>query len=428
MEEKFLYHIWDEGHLSPELMTVSGKKLKIIYHGQYNTGRGPDFKNAIIEIGGEQLRGDVEIHLKTRDWQAHHHHEDQYYNRVILHVVLEHKASYTHTIREDGVLVEILMLQDKLSEDITKLLVAHETPHRRSVYCDLLSALPDDNLKSILHQAGMRRFKGKIARFNSALSMSSFDQLFYEGIFEALGYHNNKLNTLQLAQTLSLDILQEFKAEGMSKAELAAIYVCASGMLKAKTTIIDEALQHKLWQLYESQTYYARKIAIDWQFFRIRPQNHPLKRILYISDLIWENLDKGLLHHFIINTSPYADDPARHYKAFNALWQNSEIFEGNAQSIGMGVRDNIYLNILLPVLDLYYQKMAMDTRPIELLYRDFPGLQANHITRFMSGYMNENQGKLVNTKAIYQQGLLDIYHRYCNWHLCSECLKLARRD
>ncbi|HQB97513.1 MAG TPA: DUF2851 family protein, partial [Candidatus Cloacimonadota bacterium] len=46
MEERFLYHIWDEGHLIPELRTVSGKSVRIVYQGQYNTGRGPDFKNA----------------------------------------------------------------------------------------------------------------------------------------------------------------------------------------------------------------------------------------------------------------------------------------------------------------------------------------------------------------------------------------------
>ncbi|HPF09162.1 MAG TPA: DUF2851 family protein, partial [Candidatus Cloacimonadota bacterium] len=280
MEERFLYHIWDECHLTSELSTVSGKAIKIIYQGQYNTGRGPDFKNAIIEIGNEQLRGDVEIHIKTQDWQAHNHHEDVYYNQVVLHVVMEHKAPYSQTILEDGSLVEILELRNQLSQDIIKLLENHDKSQRRSVYCDLLSAIDNDSLMLILHRAGLRRFKSKIARFNSALSLSSFDQIFYEGIFEALGYDKNKLNTIQIAQTLPLAKLKEYKADGMSKQELASIYLCSSGILKKNSAVINESLQKELWSIYEIQAWYGTKINIDWQLFRVRPHNHPLKRIL----------------------------------------------------------------------------------------------------------------------------------------------------
>lgn len=426
MEEKFLYHIWDEGHLNSDLQTIGAKALKIIYQGQFNTGRGPDFKNAIIELDGEQLRGDVEIHLKTQDWQAHNHQEDVYYNKVILHVVLEHKALYTHTIREDGAVIEILALQNNLCEDISKLLQNHETPQRRSVYCDLLSAIENDSLRLILHNAGLRRFKAKIGRFNSALSMSSFDQLFYEGLFEALGYDKNKLNTLQLAQSLPLAKLKEYKAEGMSRKELAAIYLCSSGMLKQKSTAISEALQEKLWQLYERQPWQGQKVLIDWQFFRIRPQNHPLKRILYISTLIWESLDIGLLNHFLSNTQSYIKDPKTHNKAYTSLWMVQELFEGQPLSLGKAVQNNIYLNIYLPVLALWHQKMASDTHDVFALYSAFPGLQANYVTRFMSRYMNPEQSKIADSQAIYQQGLLDIYHRFCNWHYCSECIEQTR--
>jgi hypothetical protein len=88
--------------------------------------------------------------------------------------------------------------------------------------------------------------------------MSSFDQLFYEGIFEALGYDKNKLNTLQLAQSLPLARLKEFKAQGMHKDDLAAIYLCSSGMLSPQSGIIPEYLQ-KHCELYEAQPWYGRK-------------------------------------------------------------------------------------------------------------------------------------------------------------------------
>ena len=428
MEERFLYHIWDECHLTSELSTVSGKAIKIIYQGQYNTGRGPDFKNAIIEIGNEQLRGDVEIHIKTQDWQAHNHHEDVYYNQVVLHVVMEHKAPYSQTILEDGSLVEILELRNQLSQDIIKLLENHDKSQRRSVYCDLLSAIDNDSLMLILHRAGLRRFKSKIARFNSALSLSSFDQIFYEGIFEALGYDKNKLNTMQIAQTLPLAKLKEYKADGMSKQELASIYLCSSGILKKNSAVINESLQKELWSIYEIQAWYGTKINIDWQLFRVRPHNHPLKRILYISELVYNNLDSGLLRYFIEHTSAYLNEPKKHRTAFAHLWKESLIFTDCPLSLGKSVINNIYLNIYLPMLALWMQKTAGESSEVFNLYSQYPGLQTNHITRFMYRYMNPEQSKLAESKAIYQQGLIDIYQRFCNWHYCSECLERFRQN
>lgn len=423
MEEKFLYHIWDEGHLRSDLRTASKLPIKIIYQGQFNTARGPDFKNAIIEIEGETKRGDIEIHLKTSDWQAHNHQEDAYYNQVVLHVVLRHNSSYPYTILEDGSKTPILSLEEQLSEDIQKLLEQHDESAKPAVYCDLLSAIDSDHLKAILHTAGMRRFAGKLKRFNTALSLSSFDQVFYEGIFEALGYDKNKLNTLYLAQSLPLKALREYKAEGMTAKQLCAIYLCASQLLKRTCGMLDEATLADIWREYEKQPWQGQKINIDWQLFRIRPQNHPLKRLIYISDLIWEHLEDGLLKAFINATQSETDLQ----KAFSRMWTpRSPSPEMKPQTLGKSVQNNIYLNIFLPVMALWHQKMSSNSDAIYEAYTSFRPLQGNIVTRFMERYLNPSQIKLTNSRAIYQQGLMDIYHRYCNWHYCSECLKRAK--
>jgi hypothetical protein len=422
MEERFLYHIWDEGHLIPDPRTISGKTIRIVYQGQYNTGRGPDFKNAIIELDGHQSRGDVEIHLKSTDWQAHNHHEDVYYNRVILHVVLKHNSPYELTICEDGKGVEILALEHQLSEDILKLTQEQDIPASPAVFCDLLSAVDKDRLLSILHSAGIRRFESKIKRFNTALALSSFDQIFYEGIFEALGYDKNKLNTMQIAQSLPIPLLREFLADGMSAGELAAIFLGASGLLRKGSALLPKAELQALLESWESQPFFARRLDIDWQLFRIRPQNHPLKRLLYISPIIHASLSQGIFHHFLQQTQDANDL----YKAFRAIWQ-PQTGAGNQlpQSLGNTVQNNIYLNIFLPVLCLWQRKMARESSSVIDAYRKFPALQPNHITRFMERYLNPSQIKLAQSKAIYQQGLMDIYHRYCNWHLCAECKQRA---
>ncbi|MDZ4121969.1 MAG: DUF2851 family protein, partial [Candidatus Cloacimonadaceae bacterium] len=107
LNERFLYHIWDENHLQFELGTVSGKALQIIYPGHFNTNRGPDFVNASLVIDGVNCTGSVEIHLAHLDWTRHHHHEDRYYNDVILHVVYDHNSQIAYTCKENGEQVDI---------------------------------------------------------------------------------------------------------------------------------------------------------------------------------------------------------------------------------------------------------------------------------------------------------------------------------
>lgn len=420
MEERFLYHIWDEGHLLHSLKTVCGKDLRIVYQGQFNTGRGPDFKNATIELDGEQLRGDIEIHVKTRDWQAHNHHEDIHYNKVILHVVLTHNSTYDLTIREDGGAAPVLELENQLSDDIKKLVTEHDYDAKPAVYCELLSAIDKDHLELILLRAGINRFEGKTKRFNTALSLSSFDQIFYEGIFEALGYTKNKLNTLFIAQNLPLLQLREFKEAGMTQDELFSIYLGSSGLLYRKGEIMPAEDRERAQKIYEAQTWYAKKLDLDWQLFRIRPQSHPLIRLQHISPLIYHCLDEGLFKTFLRFTSSYD----QLLKGYRAIWKEGSLSPDLAQiRLGKSVQDNIYINIFLPILALWYRKMGEKDSPAIEAYKSFSALQDNYITRFMHRYLSDSHVKLANSKAVYQQGLIDIYHRFCSWHLCKQCME-----
>ncbi|HNV62166.1 MAG TPA: DUF2851 family protein, partial [Candidatus Cloacimonas acidaminovorans] len=277
MDEKFLYHIWDEGHLAPNLKTVSGKDLKVNYQGQFNTFRGPDFINAIISIDGEDLQGAVEIHKNTQDWIKHSHQEDVFYNQVILHIVLHNDSPLPFTMKENGELVEILELKNQLSDEIQKLLadIGDKNLASGSDYCDLLSAIDNDRLLSILTISGKQRFMSKVRRFNASLALSDFDQILYEGMMEAAGYDKNKFNLFQLAQSIPFAKLKEWHKEGLKSDEMISIFLGSSGLLLKSRNRLNGELYATLSHSFESQRFYARKINVDWQLFRIRPGNHP---------------------------------------------------------------------------------------------------------------------------------------------------------
>ena len=90
MKEVFLHYLWRYQKFNfSNLMTTSGDSLSVICVGQPNTGSGPDFSMAQVQIGAVRFAGSVEIHLHSSQWYHHRHHQDSAYDNVILHVVWE---------------------------------------------------------------------------------------------------------------------------------------------------------------------------------------------------------------------------------------------------------------------------------------------------------------------------------------------------
>lgn len=427
MDEKFLHHIWDGAHLKDELKTVSGKTLRIVYQGQYNTNRGPDFLNCGMVLDGETLRGDVEIHIQSTDWHAHNHSEDPVYNRVLLHAVFRHNGARQLTIKENGDAIEILELQHQLSDDIEKLLQEHQPrlPQGRPGYCDLLSALDKDRLVMILRDIGMRRFLGKVRRFNTSLMFSDFDQILYEGLFEAMGYDKNKTAMLCLAQEIPLAKINKWMKEGANALEILAIFIVSSGLLKRSAKLIPDSFQAILAETWERQNKFSATLNIDWQLFRIRPANHPVFRLLALIPMLCLYGEGGLMDAFL-NKNPPKSESRQVEKAFEEMFKSTTL--PGAEKLpgpGKSVLSNIYVNVCLPIFFLWAQKTGNDELKSQTqnAYQNYKGLPENYLTRIMGSHIDPTHQKTVNQKAIYQQALIEIHQHYCKHHFCDECVK-----
>ena len=77
----------------PRLDTDDGRTVEIIQPGFWNHGGGPDFSRAVVRFtkdgktDDEVTIGNVEVHLRPGDWNAHGHHADAAYDETVLHVV-----------------------------------------------------------------------------------------------------------------------------------------------------------------------------------------------------------------------------------------------------------------------------------------------------------------------------------------------------
>ena len=78
MKETLLHFIWKlKLFSSKNIQTTTGEIIDIISTGIENINSGPDFLNAKIAINKQLWAGNVEIHINSSDWYAHHHEMDE---------------------------------------------------------------------------------------------------------------------------------------------------------------------------------------------------------------------------------------------------------------------------------------------------------------------------------------------------------------
>ena len=114
LREGHLCLAWERQMVQPGLLTAGGERLQVVFPGRRCGDPGPDFRDAVIALPDAQLwRGDVEVHLDRAGWEAHGHHANPAYDRVILHVDGERAGARIewHALRhgprgEDAVLLE----------------------------------------------------------------------------------------------------------------------------------------------------------------------------------------------------------------------------------------------------------------------------------------------------------------------------------
>ncbi len=423
--EKLLYHIWDAQHILRHLVTVSGKRINIMHPGQWNTDKGPDFRNVIINFDGEVVRGDVEIHIKTYDWTSHGHSEDPNFNSVVLHVVYEHNSNYPVTIKEDGLTVEILELKDYLDQDMAKLIKKYDGINTLSpVFCSFFAVLDERTTALVLMRMGIERMERKVQRYAAELFFADFNQLLYQGIMEASGYSKNSYNMLQIAINSPYVDLQKWKREGMTLADMQSLFICNYGLKEH----IPASVSKEIDLTKQSDKYQIKKTNIVWNLFRIRPVNHPVVRLMQISPLLYASLDDSILNLMLAKFSHSFESESVYLKKLRKSISEAfynEFLPPNYR-LGKSRIDIMIVNILIPVLILYGNKMGYHklSNKIWDCYKSYPKLPDNRIEFVLSEkYMNDSQKKITGSKAVYQQGLLKLYSEFCRHHSCVMCEK-----
>src|SRR5690554_5913207 len=117
-QENFLQLVWKYQYFDKnQLITTNEVPLLVKKIGFHNFHEGPDFSESHIRLGDLDHYGQVEIHLKSSDWNAHAHSDDRRYESVVLHVVWEHDEEIK---RSDGTYIPTLELKGKVFLDVVR--------------------------------------------------------------------------------------------------------------------------------------------------------------------------------------------------------------------------------------------------------------------------------------------------------------------
>lgn len=212
LTERHVQSIWYDKSMRPDsLYTRNGAPVRVIHPGSWNLGPGPDFKDAVLEVGTDRrrLKGDVEIHLNPRDWDAHGHGTDPAYGNVICHVTWS-CGPCPATLPPNAVSIWIgrfvtsnyAFSPDQI--DLSAYPFARLPVEERPCWEELHEN--PDMAKELLSQAGAHRLNAKARRLAAAMAQQGvgLDQLFYEETMSALGYRWNSKGFRHIARLVPL--------------------------------------------------------------------------------------------------------------------------------------------------------------------------------------------------------------------------------
>ena len=202
IQEIWALQAWQRGGWQ----TRRGRTLAVRHPGTWNRGAGPDFLNAVLEVEGRPLVGDVEIHLYREDWWRHGHDRDPAYNRVVLHVVLFAGGMERPVRTYSGEEPEEWVLGPWLREDLESVsggepgLFGELVPE----LCEWMEADPPETVRERLLVGSDRRWQAKESMARCLLREHGWEEALHRMVLYYLGFPHNRRAFFQMAELYEL--------------------------------------------------------------------------------------------------------------------------------------------------------------------------------------------------------------------------------
>ena len=406
-----------------ELTTVGGERLKVLYPGRANGGRGPDYRDAVVVLNRCNIvKGDVECHVRSSDWYGHGHYRDPEYDGVILHVVAWDNAGVATLLRND-VSIPVVSLPRELQLLTFRRLPCAETRREND----------GERLAELLRFAGEERFRRRAEFLEAEERLLGGGEVLWRGIMRGLGYSENTKPFEKLARIMPLELLERGRL-GRSLLLKQACLLGAAGLLPSQRggNGLKRWKQADKWEeIWRVESRGAVTMShSEWQMSHVYPHNSPVRRILAAGCLLQRHNRDGLLEG-MLRLVRGAPEPSGHRWLEDRLAVVGDGCLQEGHHCGSNTREpalmgrskaaEIVVNVILPFTFGWGEiagEPALRMKAIRL-YSCYPGLVDNAITRHMAGQLGwENSRDLT---ACCQQGLIHIFRTYCREGKCCVC-------
>lgn len=414
MKEEFLHYVWQFSLFSSdELQTTKGERVEVVKSGVLNKNSGPDFLESHLKINGQKWVGNIEIHLKSSDWYAHHHEEDSNYDAVILHVVFEDDVA---VFMKNNKALPTLVLKDSIAENILtnyKTLFKNE---KRWIPCaNDIGAVDGFVLKNWLERLFLERLEDKSNMILNLLDayQNNYEAVLFQLLAKNFGLKVNGDTFLKLAQKIDFTIVRK---ERFDAQKLSALIFGVAGFL-------DDDIEEPYHQQLKSEYLYLKKKyklssmnKKEFQFFRMRPNNFPTIRLAQLITVY-------VKHQNLFATMLSFDNIEQFYDAFDVVvddfWKTHYTFEKESKSsqkrISKAFVDLVIINTVIPLKFVFKKQRNVDFNLDEL--RLLEGLipEKNSIINKFSDLGIKPQN------ALESQALLQLKNEYCVYKKCLDC-------
>jgi len=408
MQEAFVQAVWQHQLFAAKrLRTLSGDSLEIVHPGILNTNAGPDFYNARVRTGNTLWAGEVEIHVRSSDFDAHQHAGNPAYHHLILHVVWEHDRDVLF-LTERG--VPTLVLKDLVPAALTTTYL-HLVHGLEALPCARgLMDVPALHRANWLDRMLSERLKQKAEQLDQRLGhlRGDWESLVFQALLQSMGFSVNALPMEWLGRRLPLGLLQRHAGNPVW---LEALLLGQAGFLERA---FDDAYAQTLQSeyLFLKGKHQLKPITpSSWKFHRLRPANFPTLRLVQVAAWLHAQPRLGT---FLLEATQLEEvmqvlesEPSPYWKKH---YRPGIPSAKHSAALGYEARRYLLINAIVPLH----------------LLRHGPEANALDWLRVLAPEQNRALQPWKNTaiapqNAAETQALYHLFHHYCLPRLCSTC-------
>ncbi len=399
------------------LTTRDGRRVRVVRAGRWSQDGGPDFQQAILELDGRTVVGDVELHVRASDWEVHGHGRDAAYARVALHVVLDDDGATPWTRGPGGLAipkVEVGAWARRLAASAPKGL-----PEAQWLGPGACRGRTREEVHATAMAKGRERVLRRAAEVASRASAVGVEQAAWEVLAEGLGYARNAVPFLRLARRVPIDGLRRAIVDLAPEERLLhaeGVLLGAAGLLPAQAGDARLLALREAWFEHAEEWEAPSLPPAAWALGGTRPENAPPRRVAALAAYAArEGTFAGPWELALAQGEAVAclRLPA------DGFWSRRSALVGEDRARVLAT------NALAPLV----LALAPDrTEAVLAQIAGIPSASPNRLTR-LAGYRIFTGSASPPTGALEEQGRLQLAVEGCQWGRegCERCLLAWRR-